>query len=150
MTEQLVVKNTIIINASALKIWTVLTDPGQTKKYMFGCETISDWKAGSPLLWKGIYQGKDMVFVKGNIVRIKPGEFLSYTTFDPNSSIADIPENYLTVSYTLSEQNGKTVFTVTQGDYLKVADGERRYKEAYNNGEGWNPILAEIKKLAES
>jgi len=62
----------------------------------------------------------------------------------------DKPENYLTVTYKLSVENGQTVLTVTQGDYSKVADGEKRYKESYNNGEGWNPILVEIKKLAET
>jgi hypothetical protein len=31
-----------------------------------------------------------------------------------------------------------------------VEDGERRYKEAYNDGIGWDPILVEIKKLVES
>ena len=33
---------------------------------------------------------------------------------------------------------------------LAYADGEKRYKEAFNNGEGWNPILVEIKKLVEA
>ena len=149
MGNPLIVKNTITINAPAAKVWDALTNPEQTKKYMFGCETVSDWKPGSPLLWRGIYEGKEMVFVKGNIVDINPGKFLSYTTIDPNSTIDDISENYLTVTYNLKEENGHTVFTVTQGDYSKVADGEKRYKETYNNGEGWNPILVEIKKLVE-
>jgi uncharacterized protein YndB with AHSA1/START domain len=150
MDKELIVKNEITINAPALKVWNALTNPGQTKKYMFGCEAISDWKAGSPLLWKGAWEGKEMVFVKGNIVKIDSGKFLSYTTIDPNSPIKDIPENYLTVTYSLSEKNGKTIFTVTQGNYATVADGERRYNEAYNGGEGWNPILEEIKKLVEA
>jgi hypothetical protein len=54
------------------------------------------------------------------------------------------------VTYELTTENGKTVLIVTQGDYKTVAEGERRYKEAYNNGEGWNPILTEIKKLIET
>lgn len=90
-----------------------------------------------------------MVFVKGNIVEIVPEKLLRYTTFDPNSTIADVFENYLTVTYELESANGQTIFTVTQGDYNKVAEGEKRYKESYNNGEGWNPILVEIKKLVE-
>jgi uncharacterized protein YndB with AHSA1/START domain len=157
MSARLIIQNKIAINASAAKVWDALTNPEQTKKYMFGCETVCDWKPGSPLLWKGSYEGKEMVFVKGNIVEIDPGRFLSYTTIDPNSPIADIPENYLTVTYNLNEENlpsgqagGHTVFTVTQGDYSKVADGEKRYKDAYNNGEGWNPILVEIKKIVET
>ena len=149
MSKPLFVKNSIVINASVAKVWDALVNPEQTKKYMFGCETVSDWKVGSPLLWRGEYEGKEMVFVKGTIVDIKPGKFLAYTTIDPNSTIDDLSENYLTVTYDLSVENGQTLFTVTQGDYSKVGEGERRYTEAYNNGEGWNPILVQIKKLVE-
>ena len=149
MDKELTVKNSITINAPAEKVWDALTNPEQTKKYMFGCETVSDWKVGSPLLWQANYEGKDTVFVKGSIVRIEPEKFLAYTTFDPNSTIEDIPANYLTVTYDLSAKDGQTLLTVTQGDYSKVADSERRYNEAYNGGEGWNPILVEIKKLVE-
>ena len=117
---------------------------------MFGCETVSAWKIGSSLLWKLDYEGKEMVAVKGKIVGLEHEKFLAYTTIDPNSTIEDIPENYLTVTYDLSVENGRTILTVTQGDYAKVAEGERRYKEAFNDGEGWNPILIEIKKLVES
>lgn len=150
MNKSLIVQNTIVINASAAKVWDALVNPEQTKKYMFGCETVSDWKPGSSLLWRGSYEGKEMVFVKGTIVDIKPGKLLVYTTFDPLSTLADVPENYLTVTCTLKEENGQTIFTVTQGDFATVADGERRYTEAFNGGEGWNPILVEIKKLVES
>ena len=148
---ELLVKSIISINAPASKVWDVLTNPEQTKKYMFGCETVSDWKPGSTLEWKGNYEGKEMVFVKGKIADIIPEKLLVYTTIDPNNAaMKDSPENYLTVTYNLKEENGVTVLTVTQGDYNKVADGELRYKEAYNNGEGWNPILIEIKKIAEA
>jgi uncharacterized protein YndB with AHSA1/START domain len=150
MNTPLEIKSVITINASASKVWDALTNPEETKKYMFGCETVSDWKIGSELLWRANYEGKDMVFVKGKIVDIQPVKFLSYTTIDPNNTdIEDIPENYLTVTYDLNEENGQTILTVTQGDYSKVADGEKRYEDSYNNGEGWNPILVEIKKLAE-
>ena len=148
---ELLVKNNITIHAPAKKVWDVLTNPDQTKKYMFGCETVSDWKPGSTLEWKGTYEGKEMVFVKGKITDIQPENLLAYTTFDPNNTaMEDKPENYLTVTYDLKEENGVTVLKVTQGDYNKVANGETRYKEAYNNGEGWNPILVEIKKIAEA
>jgi len=148
--DKLLVKNSITINAAPAKVWDALINPEQTKKYMFGCETVSDWKTGSPLLWKGSHEGKEMVFVKGDIVAFEPETLLAYTTFDPNSSLEDIPENYLTVTYSLSGENGQTLLTVTQGDYTKVANGEERYKEAYNGGEGWNPILVEIKKIVEA
>lgn len=148
--DPLIVTSKITIKAPAAKVWDALTNPAQTKKYMFGCETVSDWKTGSSLLWRLEYEGKEMVAVKGVIVSIQPCKHLAYTTIDPNNpGIDDIPENYLTVTYDLASDKDHTLLTVTQGDYNKVAAGEKRYKEAYNNGEGWNPILAEIKKLVE-
>lgn len=144
------IKNTITINAPASKVWEVLTQPEYTKIYMYGCETVSDWKVGSSLLWNGSYEGVEMTFVKGSIVEINPFSKLIYTVFDPNSTIEDIPENYLNVTYELLEVDGKTTLNITQGDYNKVAEGERRYQESSNNGEGWNPILVEIKKIAEA
>jgi len=149
MSNPLIVKNTIVINAPVSKVWNTLTKPEETKKYMFGCETVSDWEQGSPLLWKGNFGGQEMVAVKGTIVNIEPQKFLEYTTIDPNSGIDDVPENYLTVTYELTPQNGETLLTVTQGDYSKVGDGDKRYNEAVSAG-GWQPILVEIKKVAEA
>jgi uncharacterized protein YndB with AHSA1/START domain len=148
--EKLIISNSISIDAPLDRVWDALVNPQQTKKYMFGCETVSDWKKGSSLLWRMDYEEKDLIAVKGTITSIEPGKFLAYTVIDPNNpEIPDLPENYLTVTYELRELNGQTLLTVTQGDYSTVAEGEKRYKETYNNGEGWNPILREIKKLLE-
>lgn len=150
MSNPLIVKSSIVINAPASKVWDALVNPELTKKYMFGCETVSDWKPGSPLLWKGVFNGAELVAVKGHIVSIVPEKFLAYTVFDPNSTIEDVPENYTTVTYELSSESGYTVLDVTQGDFSTVANGQKRYEETYNNGEGWKPILVEIKKLVEA
>lgn len=171
MQTQPFIKNSITINAPIEKVWDALVNPAQTKKYMFGCETVSDWKVGSSLLWRGEYEGEEMVFVEGEILSIEPGKHLAYTTIDPNSDIDDVTENYLTVTYDLeqvfredtnhgkqevidsrvtnSREQVQTILKVTQGDYTLVAEGARRYEEGYNNGEGWNPILIQIKKMVE-
>jgi uncharacterized protein YndB with AHSA1/START domain len=148
MTKELIVRNSIMINASPSKVWDALTNPAQTKKYMFGCEALSDWKVGSPLIWKGVFDGKEVVAVKGTVTAIDKNKFLAYTTIDPNGPYADLPENYATVTYTLSEQNGQTKLDVTQGDFAKVADGEKRFAEVSQDG-GWQPLLEQIKKLIE-
>jgi len=149
MSQPMIVKSVITINAPVAKVWDALVNPEQTKKYMFGCETVSDWKVGSPLLWQMEYEGKPFIPVKGNIVKIEPGKLLVYTVIDPNSGMADIPENYLDVEYALTEANGQTTLTVTQSGFEGAAEGEKRYKDTYNNGEGWNPILVQIKALVE-
>ncbi len=149
--KPLQITNSISINAPASKVWDALINPEQTKKYMFGCEAISAWKKGSTLIWKMMHEGKEFIPVKGHIVEIEPHKILSYTVIDPhNPNIPDIPENYLVVTYFLESTGGQTNLTVVQGDYNTVADGEKRYQESYNNGEGWNPILVEIKKMLEN
>lgn len=67
---------------------------------------------------------------------------------DPNGDIPDVPENYLTVVYDLKPSGTSTILTVTQGDYSKVAQGEKRYQESLSAG-GWKSILEQIKVLVE-
>ena len=150
MSQPLVVTNTITIQAPASKVWDALVNPEQTKKYMFGCEALSDWKPGSPLIWKGNFNGVEMIAVKGNVVRIEPKKSLVYTVIDPNNpKIPDLPENYLTITCDLAETNGQTTLEVSQGDYNTVAEGPDRYKHTVDGG-GWDPILVQIKALCES
>lgn len=147
--EKLFVKNEITINASLDKVWNVLVNPEETAKYMFGCKAISDWETGCALDWKMNYEGQEMTPVKGFILDIIPNSLLKYSVIDPNANYPDIPENYLNVTYELSEANGQTKFTVTQDGFENAAEGEKRYKDVYNNGEGWQPILIQIKNIAE-
>lgn len=147
--EKMVVKNTIVINAPIKEVWRALTDPGKTRIYMYGCEAVSDWNTGSPLTWKMIHEGKEIIPVKGIILEINPPKKLVYTVIDPNAAFPDIPENYLRVTYELEDRSGQTLLTVTQEGFETAAEGERRFKEVSNNGLGWSPILAEIKKLVE-
>ncbi len=149
MDNELYIRNTITIDAPAQRVWDILVNPRQTKKYMFGCETVSDWKVGSELLWRGVFDGVELVAVKGHVLAFHPEKMLAYTTIDPNNpAIPDLPENYTTVTYHLTEKNGSTELTITQGDYSKVADGESRYKDSLAGG-GWSSILEQIKQIAE-
>ena len=149
-SQPLVVKNTITINAPASRVWDALTNPEQTKKYMWGCEAQSDWKPGSPLIWKGTFDGVELIAVKGNVISIEPMKSLVYTVIDPNNpKIPDLPENYLTVTCHCTEAEGQTTLEVTQGDYSTVAEGADRYQHTVEGG-GWEPVLTQIKALCES
>ncbi len=150
MKTPLIIRNEILIHAPAWRVWDALINPQITIQYMFGCVPVTDWKEGSSLLWRGSYEGKEMDFVKGQVIKIEPGSHLSYTVIDPNNqAIPDVPENYLIVTYDLVEEDGSTRFIVTQGDYALVAEGEKRFQDSNNGGEGWNPILVQIKKIVE-
>lgn len=144
--SKLVITNKIVINAPAWRVWEVLTKPEYTRKFMFGCAAVSDWKQGSTLEWKGNISGKEGVVVKGRIIEIDSGKFLAYSTFDPNTGMEDADYNYLTVTERLEEQDGTTTLSITQGDFSIVQDGQRRYADG---AKGWESVLPKIKELAE-
>ncbi len=68
----LIIRNKITIDAPVTKVWDALVNPEQTKQYMFGCEALSDWNVGSELLWKGVNEGQEIIYVKGQILEIEP------------------------------------------------------------------------------
>lgn len=144
MNTELVVNDSITIDAPPSRVWDTLVNPLMTRKYMFDCEALSDWKPGSKLEWKGATDGK--VYVTGYVVEIENERLLRYTVFDPNGGLKDVPENYLTVSYTLSDVDGKTVLDVSQGDFAKAENGLKRYEETVN---GWGMVMKKIKEIAE-
>ncbi|MGL6269133.1 MAG: SRPBCC domain-containing protein, partial [Chitinophagaceae bacterium] len=115
--EKRIVENHVTINGTLVQVWDMLTNPAKTKLYMFGCETVSDWKQGSELLWRGNYEGKEMVFVKGFVLHINPPKLLQYSVIDPNATFPHIPENHLNVTYELAEVNGQVVLTVNQDGF---------------------------------
>ena len=144
---ELFIHNTLDVNAPVEALWRVLTDNQFIPQYMFGCIAETDWKPGSPLLWRGAADGK--LYVKGEVVSINPPRTLVYTIIDPNNpAIPDIPQNYLTVTSTLKERGGRaSTLEMTMGDYSKVANGQQRYEESAGGGDF---ILQAIKKLAEA
>ena len=142
--NELVTRQTIEVNAPVSTLWKILTDNEFIQQYMFGCYAETDWKPGSPLLWKGAADGK--LYVKGRVVSIEPPHRLVYTVIDPNSAIADIPANYLTMTYDLKERKGGgSVLEITQGDFAKVENGQNRYNDSLGGGDS---ILVAIKNLA--
>jgi uncharacterized protein YndB with AHSA1/START domain len=144
--SELIVRDGIDISAAPSRVWEVLTKPEYTRQYMFDCEAISDWSAGSPLVWQGATDGK--VYVKGAIVNIAPDSLLQYTVFSPKApdGYEDKPENYTTVTLELTSSDGRTHLAVTQGDFSRIAAGELRYQHTVGS---WQSVLAKIKEIAE-
>lgn len=143
MPDQLVFRSSIRINATASKVWSVLTKPKMMKRFMFGGEAISDWKVGSPLVWR--MEGTEKV-LKGIIVAYEPGKRLSYTIIDPSAPYPDIPKNYTTVTFDLTEDHDQTTVSISDGDFSIVADGKKRYERTV---QGWSEALKKLKEVAE-
>ena len=141
MNKTLIAKATVTINAPSPKVWEAITNPEFIKQYLFGAEVITDWKEGSPIIYKGIYQGK-VYEDKGNVLKVEPEKLLLITHWSPLSGSADSPENYHKVSYDLAAEKDGTHLTITQ-------DNNATEEEQEQNSNFWKAVLDGIKKLLE-
>lgn len=142
MNHNLSVSEKIIINRSSKKLWEVLTTPSIIKEYLFGTETITDWKVGSPIIFQGEYQGHKYKDV-GVILENKALELISYSYWSGFSGTENKPENYSKVSYTLKAiDNNTTELTWTQTGYVD----EEKQQHSKN---GMPDFLKLLKTVAE-
>jgi uncharacterized protein YndB with AHSA1/START domain len=142
MNEQWIARATITVDAPASKVWGALTDPDLIQQYLFGTRVTTDWQVGSPIIYRGQWQGKSYED-KGKILQIEPGKLIVSTFWSSLSGLPDTPENYKTVRYELSAEGHGIRLTVTQ-------DNNASPEEADHSGQNWNTVLAGLKKLLES
>ena len=131
----------IEIDASRDKVWSALTDPEQIREYMFGSEVVTDWQQGSPITWKGEYEGKPYED-KGEIVEIEPQRRVKMTHFSPLSGQEDRPENYHTLVYELAESDGRTRVSLSQ-------DNNPSQEAADHSQANWEKMLTGLKDVVE-
>jgi uncharacterized protein YndB with AHSA1/START domain len=142
MNKKFTASATTTINAPASKVWQALVKPEIIKQYLFNTEVISDWKVGSPIIYKGEWEGKPFED-KGQILEVEPEKILKSTHWSPTSGVPDTPENYHTVTYTLSEKGDTTEVTITQ-------DNNASEEETEHSEKNWRTVLEGMKKLLES
>ena len=141
MDKNLIARASIRINAPGEKVWAALVSPEAAKQYMFGTNVVSEWREGSPIVWKGEWQGKTYED-RGTILKFKPGRSLQYSHFSPLSGLPDKPENYHTVTIELSADGNQTLVSLAQD---KNATEEARAHSEKN----WAMMLTALKKLLE-
>jgi uncharacterized protein YndB with AHSA1/START domain len=130
------------IRAPRSEVWRALTDPDQIQKYMFGSRVETDWKPGSPITWKGEYEGKKYED-KGEILEVVEERRLKVTHFSPLSGEEDAPENYHTLVYELEENDGQTYVSLSQ-------DNNRSEEAAAHSRANWEKMLSGLKEVVET
>ena len=141
MNDKFTAEAKTTIHAPASKVWDAITKPELIKQYLFGTDVISDWKVGSPIIYRGEWQGKPFED-KGEILRVEPGKVLASTHWSPLSGVPDSPENYHTVTYTLNARDDSTDVTITQ-------DNNANEQEKEESEKNWRTVLDGMKKLLE-
>ena len=141
MNNKFTAQATTVVNVPASIVWDALTNPSLIKQYLYGTEVTSDWKVGSPITYRGEWEGKSYED-KGEILQIEPESLLVSTFWSSLAGLPDVPENYKTVRYELSPENGGTRVTVTQ-------DNNASQQEADHSEQNWNAVLGQLKEILE-
>ncbi len=132
----------IDIAAAPDRVWETLTQPAAVKQWMFGSDLETDWQVGSPIVWKGEYEGNSYED-KGEVLEYDAPNRLSVSHFSPTTGQDDVPENYHTLVWVLTPVDEGTHVTLTQ-------DNNGSEDEAEHSAENWQHALEGIKAHAEA
>ena len=144
MTQVFSASTSIDIDAPPQRVWQTLVEPGLVARYMHGTAVESDWTVGSPVVWRGEWEGKQYED-KGEVLAFDPPRRLAVTHWSPLTGEADEPASYHHVTYELEQlDGGRTGLTLTHGNSpsQEAADG-------MITG-GWEPMLHALKDVAEN
>jgi uncharacterized protein YndB with AHSA1/START domain len=141
MEKGFTLNKSVSLGAPVSKVWDALTNRELIKVYFFGTDCTCDWEKGSPIVYRGVWEGKTYED-KGTILDIEPGKFIFYNYWSSMSGTEDIPENYAEIRYELSEEDDRTIFTVIQHGI--------KTREALDHSDtNWGYIMDSLKKLVE-
>ncbi len=84
MDRGYIAEKSIAINAPIADVWDALVNPATIKQYMFGADAVSEWKEGSPIVFRGEWEGVEYED-KGVILRFEPSfeEASGRAPYDP-------------------------------------------------------------------
>ena len=129
------------VDASPEVVWSTLTDPARIADWMSGSTVETDWQVGSPITWRGEYDGRAYED-KGEVLVHDEPETLSMTHYSPMMGQPDQPENYHTLVYTLTPSGDRTTVALTQ-------DGCDTEEQAEQFSANWQQMLDGLKAAAE-
>jgi uncharacterized protein YndB with AHSA1/START domain len=132
----------IVISAPREKVWAALTRPEIIKQYFFGTNLDTDWKVGSPLYFRGEWEGKKYED-RGTVLSFDPMRTFSFNYWSAFSGREDTLETRHIVRYTLDDAEGGIRVTIDQSN-VDTQD------HADHSAKNWQGVLAGLKKLLET
>jgi len=129
------------VRAPLEKVWAALTQPAEVKKWFFGTNLVTDWRPGSPLFFRGEWEG-EAYEDRGTVKSFDPPRSLSYDYWSAFSGTEDRPESRQLIHIALSESPDGVEVTITQSN----VDTQERADHSASN---WAAVLGALKKLLE-
>lgn len=134
-------RSSINIKSSSTRIWEVLVTPEIAQGYFFGAEIETDWKVGSPITFKGEFNGNKYE-EKGILLHVEPQVKLQYSHWSHFDGLPDKPINYRTWTFEIQTINEKQQLSITE-------DNIPTEKQKIRSDQFWREVLLKIKQLSE-
>lgn len=126
----------VYIAATPERVWQALTDSELTKQYYYDNTVESDWKPGSPL----VYRNPDgTAAIECEIVEADPPRKLVHSFFFPGTD-----ESPSRCTWSIEPRGAASLLTLTHDEF----DGETSTFKSVAHG--WVPILSGLKTLLET
>jgi uncharacterized protein YndB with AHSA1/START domain len=138
--------STVTIKAAPEVVWAALTVPAHVARWQFGSLLETEWRVGGPLRFTSEWKGQ--TFEQwGTVLSFDEPTRLDYSLFAPRPGLADVPENYFTMTYELAYEGDTTTVTITQADPRvdDEPDGGGEDESADDN-----QVLLALRDVAES
>ena len=126
----------VYIAATPEQVWRALTDSELTKQYYYGNTVESDWKPGSPL----IYRNPDgTTSIEGEVLEADPPRRLVHTFYFPGTD-----ESPSRCTWSIEPRGAASLLILTHDEF----DGETSTYRSVEHG--WVSVLSGIKTLLET
>ena len=126
----------VYIAATPERVWRALTESEFTKQYYYGNTVESDWKPGSPM----VYRNPDGTeSIECEVIEADPPRRLVHTFFFPGTE-----ESPSRCTWSIEPRGDATLLTLTHDEF----DGETATYRSVAHG--WVPVLSGLKTLLET
>ena len=129
------------IRAPLESVWDAITKPEIVKLYFFGTNLVTDWRVGSPLFFRGEWEGRTYED-RGTVLAFEPMKSLCYDYWSSFSGLEDNPALRQIIRYDLAPTHDGVRITVHQSN----VDTQERADHSANN---WRAVLEALKHLVE-
>jgi len=137
--------STVTMKASPEAAWAALTVPVHVARWQYGSVLETEWRVGGPLRFTSEWEGQ--TFEQwGTVLSFVEPTRLDYSLFAPRPGLADVPENYFTMTNELTHEGDTTTVTITQADPRVGGEPDGGEEGSAED----NPVLLALRDVAES
>ena len=130
----------IRINASLKDIWKILLNPDNQWGLAFGggATAETDWKEGSPIIWKDLHNN---IGANGIVEVHQPEKYLKLRYYDDVNPKPGAKLGLYCESFSITDDNGQHLLSIEVGNL------DKKYIPSHEKM--WDKALSTIKELAE-